>query len=95
MKYTRKQYMAHECTHAQYYEGITDGLTLRMIPRGITRDSIATDPHLNNVALKLWDTIAVGYYDTLAPRFKDAGDILSLAGAVCAVKHMAKRQTLA
>lgn len=89
--FTRKQYLAKECTHEQFYEGVTHGMRIHF-NRQVSPQMLKDDPHLNRIPLQYWDSLALAMQMTLRRRLKECGDYFSLAGGVCAVKHIAKRQ---
>lgn len=91
---TRKQYLNHEVTHAEYYRAvaITAGLSYKNAdPQFLdrVRECLAHgDEHLNMIPLKTWDHR--GYSVFSAPKaFKLHGDFATAAGLVCLVKQAA------
>jgi hypothetical protein len=91
MSFTRKQYMDKECSHRDYYgQFVHDGIKRRVLQCiGKERLEASTDEHLNDIPLKLWDTLgAVG-----DKRQWDAteGDWPSMAGRVCIYKEAARQ----
>lgn len=91
VKYTRQQYLAGECTHAEYYgQFVTDGKK-RILHRLEDKIKRSNDPHFNDIPLKQWDQLAPAIYPTLSKQMKETGDCLSLAGAVCVLKEAARQ----
>ncbi len=89
--FTRKQYLAGECTHRQYNaQFVTEGYK-GQIKRHIGLDRIlnSTDEHLNDIPLIEWDNAPL----TLGvdQKMKNLGDYLTLAGKVCIAKEAAKQ----
>ncbi len=89
---TRKQYTNGEATHREYYgQFVTDEIranVLKYIGKRAIKTSI--DEHFNDIALHRWDCLPL-----LRPgvhrMFKEAGDWVSLAGAVCVYKEAARQ----
>ncbi len=91
MKYTRKQYMDHDCSHRDYYgQFVTDAVKARVL-RVVGRERLAesTDEHLNDIPLRVWD--ALGAVGTTAQWDATEGDWPSMAGRVCIYKEAAKQ----
>lgn len=91
MKYTRQQYMSHECSHRDYYgQFVTEQVKSRVL-RVIGKESIqaSTDEHLNDIPLRLWD--ALGPVGNSAQWEATEGDWPSMAGRVCIYKEAAKQ----
>lgn len=57
--YTRKQYIAGECTHDEYWAQLVKPCITDMVLRrfGITRLEDSTDPHMNDIPLAQWDAM--------------------------------------
>lgn len=60
VKYTRKQYMANECTFAEYYRQFVTPSLVEHVANAIGKERIlrSTDPHLNDISLKEWDMLS-------------------------------------
>ena len=90
MIYTRKDYMSHKCTHAEYYgQLVTQGMkehVARAIPQALAK---STDPHFNDISLTTWDRLGMMY--GLRSEFKELGDFRSKAGIVCVLKEAARQ----
>ena len=91
MKYTRKEYLNHECTHSEYYnQYVTDSLKNKVKDIiTLTRLTMSTDEHLNDIPLKLWDNIPMPY--GIQDAMKLNGDYLTQAGIVCIAKAAARQ----
>ena len=94
---TRADYMAHRATHEEYYRAVnaTAGVRFEADHWLVERARVSSDPHFNDVPLKLWDRHGDNTYlrVALAKAFRAHGDVLSLAGIVCCLKQ-AVRDTL-
>lgn len=91
MKYTRKQYMDRECSHRDYYgQFVNDPVRARVL-RAIGKERLlaSTDENLNDIPLRLWDTI--GPVGSKAKWDATEGDWPTMAGRVCIYKEAAKQ----
>lgn len=96
---TRKQYMAGECTHREYYgQFVTDEIkqaVLRMFSKKELVQAFKGDEHFNNLPLRQWDNILDprSYNLGLAKALKEAGNIggISLSDCVCTCKEAARQ----
>ena len=88
--FTRKQYMAKECTHREYYGQFVTDDTRQTVLQSIGRSKLenSIDPHLNDIPLQQWDHM---YLPPLGCSMKEAGDWLSMAGKVCILKEAARQ----
>jgi len=91
-KYTRKQYLSKECTHAEYYSQFVTASIIASVGRqiGVDRIKASSDQHLNDIPLKEWDRLYLPASD-LAAKMKEAGDYLTLSGHVCIAKEAARQ----
>lgn len=96
MIYTRKDYMGHKCTHADYYRSIAFELGIDYTSHH-ELDTIKAcletgDENLKRIPLRTWDSWGVWMLGNRAAHeaFKRRGDSLSLAGVVCVLKQAAK-----
>jgi hypothetical protein len=90
MTYTRKQYLAGECSHREYYsQFVAEEVKNRVHTYiGVSRLLASTDKHLNDIPLNLWDRLgAVGS----KARWDAAGDYPTAAGRVCIYKEAARQ----
>lgn len=57
--YTRKQRLADECTHDEYWAQLVKPCITDMVLRrfGISRLEDSTDPHMNDIPLHQWDAL--------------------------------------
>ena len=64
IKFTRKEYMAKECTHDEYFQQFVDHNVIDYVLRGIGKDAIlnSTDEHLNDIPLRKWDALCGVYF---------------------------------
>ena len=88
---TRKEYMAGECTHREYFAQFTTPGTIALVKRGIgvKRILASHDPHFNDIPLREWDALV-----PRAPgsgRFAAAGEQYTLAAGVCLLKEAAQQ----
>ena|SRR6186713_10270 len=92
--YTRKDYLAGNCTHEEYYSQFVTDDILSLVKNtfgvGLLEESLSKDEHLNNIPLGQWDNLT-GYLPRyVSAGFKNVGDYLTLAGGVCLLKTAAK-----
>jgi hypothetical protein len=87
---TRKQYLAGECTHREFYaQFVTDHVRNRVAVRfGRPRLEASTDPHMNDIPLAEWDTL--GPVGSKA-KWDELGDFPTMAGRTCIYKEAAKQ----
>ncbi len=93
-QFTRAQYMAKECSHAEYYgQFITPAIRSRVASViGAKRIAASKDEHLNDIALASWDSLSQypEFRTPLRTALATAGDHLSLSGVVCVAKVAAR-----
>lgn len=89
--FTRTQYMNKECSHHEYYIQFATPALRRVVATniGVERIKSSADPHMNDIPLADWDRQPVALYYN-AKRMKQAEDYLTLAGAVCIAKAIAR-----
>ena len=98
MVMTRKEYMdtpwtedgkARADAFRKYHGQFVNARTIAAVVVFIGADKLraSTDPHLNDIPLKLWDACPLH----LAMSLKEAGDYLTQAGHVCIVKEAARQ----
>jgi len=91
IRWTRKDYMDRKCTHRQYYgQFVTPALVdavARMI--GVDRINRSTDPHLNDIPLRFWDSLPWLGIDHLVGKAGSGG--VSMSDKVCVMKEAAKQ----
>jgi hypothetical protein len=92
MTLTRKQYMAGECTHDQYYDQFVTQELKNILLRSIPEQQIVMSkhPHFDDIPLTVWDWIA---RIEPVPRLslEAVGDSSSLGTQVCALKEAARQ----
>lgn len=90
---TRKQYMAGECTHDEYYAQFGKHL-IPLVSReiGIKAITRSNDPHFNDISLHRWDALAPLVHITVGRMLAEANGTggISLSDCVCAAKSAAK-----
>ena len=90
---TRKEYLANEATHNEYYaqfvtQGIRDTVQ-RFI--GLDRIKNSNDPHMNDIPLKEWDSLTRIFGSQTNAKLKECEDYLTLATSVCILKEAARQ----
>lgn len=103
LKYTRKQYMDKEVSHAEYYgQFVTPRIKALVIEKiGLERLLASTDARLNDIGMKLWDSVTTGKtlkelrWDfggpgVTLPIFQTPGDN-SMSAGTCIVKQAARQ----
>lgn len=87
----RKQYMAHQITHADFYLWLADaiGIMCCNLPVAIDRIQASKDEHLNDIPLSLWDR-----QDPTVRRLAVQAGMRSwsLCDTVCVLKNFALRE---
>lgn len=93
MAFTRQQYMARECTHQEYYAQFVTPSIRGLVAAYIGTDMIkrSTDPHFNDIPLRLWDSLQDCIRPAIAAKMRelDKGGI-SLSDCVCVAKQAAR-----
>jgi hypothetical protein len=91
---TRRDYIDGKATFSEYYQQFTTPALIEAVTRkiGIDRVKASKDPHLNDIPLAKWDSIFLNYNlkKEIALKMQEAGDFLSMAGAVCTAKECAR-----
>ena len=94
--FTRKQYLAGECTHDQYYLAIADAAGLKAGDPGRIKACraalMAGDEHLNTLPLPNWGKLLPS---SVTKIMRELGDYPTLAGVVCLWKALYRRAALA
>lgn len=90
MEYTRTDYLDGKCTHKQYYAQYVTNSTVAMVVRHIGAERLvkSTDEHLNDIALKCWDSCPI---PVVGKKMESLGDYLTLSGRVCIAKEAARQ----
>lgn len=90
---SRKEYLAKQCTHAEYYGQFVDSGIKARVTNSIGMDRLlkSTDKHLNDIPLKEWDRLIPIFPAHIGQAMRDAGDYPTLAGAVCIAKEAARQ----
>lgn len=97
----RSEYMAAAGTesaakaHRKYYGQFVTDRIKTLVLQNISRKKLlaSTDPHLNDIPLRLWDNIVSTRLITsdIARQLKECGDWLSLGTGVCILKEAARQ----
>ena len=90
---TRSEYMAGDCSHDTYYAQFGEHLTdLVAQTIGVDRILKSTDPHLNDIPLKRWDSLAPAVRWRVGRLIGEANETggVSLSDCVCAAKSAAR-----
>jgi hypothetical protein len=88
---TRKQYMAHEVTHEQFYGQFVTPDILNAVELHLGVEiARSTDAHFNDVPLWKWDFLPIRQ-KAIIEAIRDAGDYPSKAGFVCIAKEAARQ----
>lgn len=94
--YTRQQYLDESYekgpeAHRRYFgQFVTPGTISRVVSAiGANRIRASTDPHMNDIPLKLWDALVPQLPGSSG--FAKAGDYYTLANGVCLAKEAARQ----
>lgn len=90
MNTQRQKYMNHEITHTEYYLWLADFIGVSSILIPATDDELAnsTDPHLNDIPLRIWDAA-----HSYVQRFAFAKHLpWSNSDTVCVLKELALKR---
>ena len=102
--FTRKDYRDRKCSHKEYYRQFVTHSVLHVVRNRIGADKIknSTDPHMNDIPLKLWDQLAHSIRGAIDTKlFKACNNVTyaeesrdkflwSLSDAVCIAKAAAR-----
>ena len=88
--FSRKQYIANECTHSEYYgQFVTQGHIYKVVDTfGAKRLLQSKDEHLNDIPLSRWDNLCIG---VSAAALKECGESMSLGTKNCILKEAARQ----
>lgn len=88
--FTRKQLMNRECSHQEYYSQFVTPWIKQLVVKsiGIERLLKSTDPYLNDIPLREWDSLSFGFMIS-KEQLKKCGDFETLASKVCILKQAA------
>lgn len=94
MTYTRKQYLNDEVDHQTYYAQFATPAVIGLVGQVIGRDRIlaSEDPHLNDIPLRLWDSLHHSILNLVGSAINTAngGNGISLSDTVCTAKAAAR-----
>lgn len=84
------RYAHHRAYYAQF---VTPAhfAKLKSLVGMVDKIKASQDPHLNNIPLSVWDTLAVPLPAESAKRMRACGDYPTLAGSVCVLKEAANQ----
>lgn len=91
---TRQQYLAKQATHREYYAQFVTDLMIRQVVGAIGEKRLlaSTDPALNDIPLREWDTLApVTVTQTISQAMRERGDYPILAGSGSILKEAARQ----
>lgn len=90
--YTREDYLDNKCTHREYYAQFVNSYIIKAVRQSIGEGRIAasTDSAFNDIPLRFWDNLAPVTYSE-SKSLKEAGDFVTLGGAVCILKEAARQ----
>ena len=91
---TRKQYMAGEATHQEYYDPFVTEAVVASVKNRFGKALLTSrDPYFNDIPLTQWDQIAMQLRPVLDRRISEANGSggVSLSDLVCTVKAAARR----
>jgi hypothetical protein len=95
--FTRKDYLAGDCTYRQYYGQIVRLAGIRLskqdkLVKDCTPSNQRTvDEHYNHIGLPTWDTYSGSARRGISKAFKQCGDSWSLAGGICVIKEAVRQ----
>lgn len=91
---TRKQYLAQEVSHQEYYgQFVTDGVR-RIVAAAIGNGIFnSVDPHFNDIPLDKWDRLYFIIRSAVGRQINEANDSVgvSLSDTVCVAKEAARQ----
>ena len=91
--WTRKQYMAGEVSHHEYYSQFVTQRVISFVRSHIKESRImqSTDPHMNDIPLFMWDEMHGVIEACCREKLKQAGQGgVSLSDTVCIAKTAAR-----
>lgn len=91
---SRKEYLNGTVSLSEYYSQFLDTDLASRIVSAIGESKIlkSEDPHFNDIPLRKWDALLpLVQYSNAPTLLKEAGDYLTLSGAVCIAKEAARQ----
>ena len=90
---TRKEYLNHDCTFAEYYGQFVDSGVMARVLHVISLDELtnSNDEHLNDIELSRWDAVLAPFPKHIGDQMRECGDFPTMAGAVCIAKEAARQ----
>jgi hypothetical protein len=86
---TRKDYLEGRATHSEYYGQFVQSVHMSRVKLFKKKIKESTDKHFNDIPLEFWQRLALPSY--AEAKMKEAGDYVTLAGAVCIIKEAARQ----
>ncbi len=88
---TRKDYLEGRATHSEYYGQFVSERHFAVLNLEHEKIKNSTDKHFNDIPLKFWQELALRASTYTTTKMIEAGDYLTLAGAVCIIKEAARQ----
>jgi hypothetical protein len=88
---TRKDYLEGRATHSEYYGQFVSAMHFAILNLEHEKIKNSTDKHFNDIPLEFWQQLALPAPTYTARKMKEAGDYVTLAGAVCILKEAARQ----
>ena len=90
---TRKEYIAGEVSHREYYGMLVKLAGIRFPDNHplVLKAKDSSDPHFNDIPLNRWDVAASGFEHAVRAIMPEIGDAWSLAGGVCIAKEAVRQ----
>lgn len=94
--HTRKDYIASNCTHEEYYGQFVNNRILHIVKGKFGVEALKaafdSDKQLNSIPLVKWDALAkYSFTSDDANKMKECGDYMTLSGQVCILKAAARQ----
>ena len=95
--FTRKDYLAGNCTYRQYcgqivrLAGIRFSKQDKIVKDCTPSDQRTVDEHYNHIGLPTWDISSGSARREICKALKQCGDSWSLAGGVCVIKEAVRQ----
>lgn len=93
----RSEYMAScaedKTAHRRYYGQFVGPYVISLVRRIVGDERLlkSTDPHFNDIPLRVWDMCVNMIPASVGRDMKEQGDYLTLAGGVCVLKEAARQ----
>lgn len=97
---TRQDYLNKKCTHREYYSQFVQPWIKKVVLQRFSKDllkrCIKEDKHLNNLDLKHWDSMEIGFLrnnSDIRNICRNLKDQYSISTGVCILKEAARQIT--